>query len=248
VLAVVDDQQRGRRPELLGDHRSRRAPGLVTQPKSGQRGVVHEITLRGRAQPDQVDAQRELAFQEPRRLDGQPGLPDAARTGDRHQLVGPDQANHVKQFLLPADQAAPPRRQAPVAGSTVRAPSGPTGDPRRELVTPAQAELPKDRLEAAVHGALGDFQANPDLTVRQPLRHQQRHVPLRLRQTVEPPGGHAEPSSSPRRPVLRPDRRTPVAGRLRLVLCDIRRRELAGRRTGRVVSRLLSYAAALELA
>ena len=164
MLAVVQHQQQllpGQHPR---QHIGHRYPRLVRHPqrrrhhRGNQRRVSHRRQLR---QPRPV---REPPRHIPGHLTGQPGLPHAARAGDRHQPVLLQQASDLTHRAGPADKARQHGREpmhATIRGRHRRPPHARTlrAEPRRRTALPHK-DGPKARLRNASSPASDPAYAN----------------------------------------------------------------------------------------
>jgi hypothetical protein len=105
MLEVVEEEQRSRPGELLGDALDERSTRGLSDAEDVGDGRRHECGVRHGGEADQVD--RPLERSECRDLQGEPALSGATRAGDRDEPdVGPcEQGERRGQVLPPSHEA-----------------------------------------------------------------------------------------------------------------------------------------------
>ncbi len=111
VLAVVDDEEQPPVPQLLHEGVQRRLGGVVAQPQRVGGGEGDERRVVQPGEMHEAHAVRERPLHTGRDAPGEPGLADAARSGQRHQTCAGQQFAALGQFAAPVDEAGRLDRQ-----------------------------------------------------------------------------------------------------------------------------------------
>jgi hypothetical protein len=110
LFEVVDEQQRAPHAgQLVRDHRQQRALTRFAQPERRRNRRGDQRRLGNRGEIDECDATLERGGEVGGRLDGEPGLARAARSGERHEADGrvEQRARNCRRFL-----GAPQKRRS----------------------------------------------------------------------------------------------------------------------------------------
>ncbi len=105
MFAVVDDEKQPPVPYLLDEGVQRRLGGVVVQSQRVGGGERDECRVVQPGEVHEAHAVRERAPHAGRDARGEPGLADAARSGQRHQPCAGQQFAALGQFATPVDEA-----------------------------------------------------------------------------------------------------------------------------------------------
>ena len=118
MLAVVQHEQQAPAPKRGGKGGPDRLARIFLHAQGCRDSLGHQGTIRQGGKLDQVNAGRILCDTLDRDREPQPGLPDAAGTGQREQSAVGEQAPDLAALRLPADERGELNRQ-PRLGLTV---------------------------------------------------------------------------------------------------------------------------------
>jgi hypothetical protein len=137
VLAVVEDEDRLERCQQFDDRLAERTSWPALDAESGSDGGGHRVGVGDRRQLHQPHPVAP-ADQGPGQLEGQPGLPDTARTGQRDEAHGRDRCRELPELVIATDQGSGGERRRRLGqgrvGGDVADRSGTTDAAQRQVI------------------------------------------------------------------------------------------------------------------